>query len=200
MKKDKIINIILSITVVAGLFLSLLSFYLSNKRIKILNNKTELSEHMVGFWQRAESVQNEIEISFINGGWFHDSVLWMEYCSNDLVDNVLCLYYSDIHCMTCVDAEIQRLKRFSAMVGQKKVLLFADYNNEKDFLIFKRIHQMNFPVFKIELMNLPSCIKDLMMPCYFVLGEDLRPRNAFIADKQDSVRTLNYLNTIKRIL
>jgi len=62
------------------------------------------------------------------------------------------------------------------------------------------MHKLQLNSFKVELANMPAYFQNLRMSCYFILSKNLIPRMAFISDKQDSTRTIQYLNIVKTIL
>jgi hypothetical protein len=177
-----------------------ISNYSTKRKIDANNEKYKTIINKVQFWEYKNLIQDRIESQTFKNNWLQDTIAWKKYTDNVLFGNKLCYYYSEIHCNTCVDIELERLKKFAKKHGNANILVLVDYTEYKDFLIFKKINNIQFQAFKVNLQNMPKCIQELQYPCYFVLGRSLIPHLVFIPDKQDAESTFRYYSIVESML
>ena len=188
----------------------LFMFYYGNKQIteKISHMKQKIHKvnERLQFLVYKEETQNAIESYSLSKEWFVDSCEWNNYLKST-TGYFLCFYYSEINCLTCVESEIKRLKKIESDIGVDNILILVDYELERDYRLFMRINNIAFKTLKINKSNIPICIENLKMPFYFIAKNSTCAeiksaliKLVFIPEKQNSINTEYYLNTVKTII
>jgi hypothetical protein len=113
--------------------------------------------------------------------------------------NLLIYRYSDIHCNTCVETELESLQKyFDSKLGQ--IIILASYDNEKDFMLFKKLNKIKIPIYRIAHNAIDWTPEKLDMPYYFVLHSNGRVSNFYISNREYIDITNNYLKCVRLLL
>jgi hypothetical protein len=94
----------------------------------------------------------------------------------------LIVRYSYLNCNSCVDTVIKYATNFAQKNGNKKISVFADYTNTRDFYLFLRLNKNNLDIFRTA--GHVSKIDERNVPYMFVLNEDMTISHLFIPHKE----------------
>lgn len=113
--------------------------------------------------------QHEIEQQLLSAGllanviqWKDDLLLTDEQGQSVPFNQVLegntklVFRFSELSCNTCVDREVGNLKKVAAQVGANRIVVLASYRNLRDLVVFKRINQLEFPVYNVATEAFPA--------------------------------------------
>lgn len=103
---------------------------------------------------------------------------------------ILVFRYSELHCQVCVDSVITDLKKEFEEIGENNIIILSSYRSKSDLLLFKRMNQLDLPVYNINEESLSISIDQAKTPYMFVLDSNLTVNMIFIPEK-----TLPELNT-----
>jgi hypothetical protein len=105
--------------------------------------------------------------------------------------------YSELHCQECVNAQIKTLKDFANDIGYDNVLLLANYKNNNDLSVFKRLNQLrDMKIYQVDSLNIS--IEEFNLPYVFVVDKNMSVQLLFIPDKELSDLDTEYYKIIKR--
>jgi len=96
---------------------------------------------------------------------------------------LLFLRYSHLHCNLCVDHSLNYLKSLADSIGHENIVVLASYRTLRDLSLFKRINQINFPVYRIPENSTGIPADNYGFPYIFINDESLVVRNFHIPDK-----------------
>ena len=96
---------------------------------------------------------------------------------------LLLLRYSELHCNLCVDHSISYLKSLADSVGQDNIAILTSYRTIRDLFLFKRINQIDFPVYRIPENSLTIPADKYGFPYLFITDHTLVAKYIHIPDK-----------------
>lgn len=104
--------------------------------------------------------------------------------------------YSDLNCNTCVEAEFKNINQYLDKTNSNRLVILADYKNEDDLFRFKRLNQVEMPIYnsKNNKLNLP--VEGLNTPYFFIIDSTLVVRSLFIPNKAYPEFSKNYYTNI----
>jgi len=106
----------------------------------------------------------------------------------------LVLRYSEFVCQSCVDNQIELLKKFGEETGEQNVLIISTYDEIRNLIIFKRANQLNMDIYNIEKLKIPLDSENI--PYYFVIDESFTIKHVFIPNNGIVSLTEKYLDFI----
>jgi hypothetical protein len=116
--------------------------------------------------------------------------------SEVITEDVLVLYFSEVHCNLCVDAELKNLNKMMDSIGGKQIVILLHTMNERYFRKFTVEKNPTCPVYKTR--ERPAPLAELERPCYFILEKASgRMISVFMPQKEDVPATENYLEQIR---
>lgn len=92
--------------------------------------------------------------------------------------------YSGLNCNTCIEEEIINIKKYLSETKTQRLIIIADYKNEEDLFLFKRLHQIGIPIYNSRQNSLKLPIEALNTPYLFVTDSTLIIRSLFIPNKE----------------
>jgi hypothetical protein len=111
---------------------------------------------------------------------------------------VLVLRYSSTNCNTCYEKALNDMTDVFGETVQSTIVL-CSYLVERDFLIFKRVNQIKYPIYRIESDAFDWTVESYNIPYYFVLHPDMKISNVYIPNKSFPEMNGAYLESIKRL-
>lgn len=102
----------------------------------------------------------------------------------------LVLRYSELNCQSCVDAMLTQIQS-NSNISNENILLLAYYKNPAYLYQFKRMNQLQLPVYSIKNTGLPP--DTLNLPYFYLLDKDLRVSNVYIPEEGDTAAVADYL-------
>lgn len=115
----------------------------------------------------------------------------------DVIDSHrLVLRFSDINCNTCVEQEINNLRKFFSSPKNKSIMILATYRSMADLLKFKRINAIEFELYTISENQLPLLGEQISAPYMFVIDESLQVKFPFIPSKEFPDCSLSYYKAL----
>jgi len=102
--------------------------------------------------------------------------------------------YSNLHCHSCIDKQMDLLSKYSDSIDNDRIILFTYYQNLRDLFLFKRLNHIRFKTYNVKSLDIPC--EELQSPYFFVLDKNLKINDSFLPSKKDTILTINYLSTI----
>jgi hypothetical protein len=112
-------------------------------------------------------------------------------------DNRLVLRFSSADCVSCVNAQIDSLKKLSLQVGPENILLLANFDSPNDLKILKQKYALDMPLYNLSKAQVPSAFENVSGPYYFLLHKDLSTGMVFSPLPALPKCTGDYLTEIK---
>ncbi len=168
-------------------------------RREIIELQNEFSEitNKLNFLSLKEDIQWSGDGYQISDTIFVNSDKWEKFRTDSLNWPMLVFYYSGFHCNMCVDSEIQRLNKFSNIIGENHIMLFANYRTDRELMLFKRLNQIHYSSFRVR----DSAFKDFKTPFdgpfFFVVDKNLDIKKFFVPDKNNPQLTGKYFKNIE---
>ncbi|MDR2969857.1 MAG: hypothetical protein LBV32_09695 [Tannerellaceae bacterium] len=107
--------------------------------------------------------------------------------------------YSHKNCTPCYIEDLEMLQEeFSDSFDLLMVL--CSYQTERDFVIFKRLHQKKLPGYHIPIHAFDWIVEDYGNPYYFVLHPDMKISHVYVPNKIYPEFNRQYLEGVKRFL
>jgi hypothetical protein len=109
----------------------------------------------------------------------------------------LVAFISEAHCNTCVDYLLYYLTAISKKIGKENILIFGQYQNNRDFLArlyISELKDIEAYMVAIESQDIP--VVDYNIPFFFVTDSTLKIINLFVVDKSLDKMTIDYFNSI----
>lgn len=108
--------------------------------------------------------------------------------------------YSELNCNTCIDSLFSCINNHLNEQEKQYITILATYHNRNDLLTFKRINNLNYPIYGIDSLDIP--LENLNEPFIFILNDDYTISHLFIPHKERLQDTRRYfdiiLNDIKK--
>ncbi|MFT6215820.1 MAG: hypothetical protein ACJAS3_002220 [Roseivirga sp.] len=98
------------------------------------------------------------------------------------------LYISDIHCATCVDQEIEMIKK---IYNSEDIVIICNYKSQRDLKLYMYLHKFDFPTYLMQ-SKLSSFMESFTSPVYFKLNSEGKPTNVFFASISAPNRSKQY--------
>jgi len=113
--------------------------------------------------------------------------------------NLLVLRYSDIHCNTCIDEEVESLQKvFEGKL--EHVIILCSYNSERDFIAFRRLNRLRLQAYRIPHNAFDWVPEKTDKPYYFMVNPDNKVSNFYVPNRSYPNLTNNYLQSIRKLL
>lgn len=107
--------------------------------------------------------------------------------------------FSDISCSTCLDNEVQLINQLIDDIGEEKLIFLADYVRPQDIYVFKRLNQIEVPVYN-RLDNELGLSEELRGKIYvFVTDNTYKVRRFFIPHTKYPELSEAYYSSLKNI-
>lgn len=107
----------------------------------------------------------------------------------------LVFFHSEVNCNSCVESNIPFLNDFGDSIGKQNIIFLASYKQKRDLTVFKRINQIEFPVYNVVSTGL--AVEELNEPFFFVINDNQKAECVFVPIKEDSLHIMRYLNMVK---
>ncbi len=183
-----------------------LCFYFPNKIVEIKHAHGSLSEFVADVQMKEEFHQLNFELNHKMTGLIAPDV----FCAkngNDgellskMPDNRPLLIYRYTHksCTPCYVEDLEMLQSaFSDNVELLRVL--CSYQTERDFVVFKKIHQTKLPAYHIPVHAFDWTVENYEKPYCFVLHPDMKISHVYVPNKVYPAFNKQYLEGVKRFL
>src|SRR5699024_1686224 len=79
--------------------------------------------------------------------------------------------YSELNCMQCVDQEVANIKSLAQEIGKEHIIIAATYDSIRDLFLFKRINNLEFPVYKLPDEGFRLPLDQATVPFLFMIDE-----------------------------
>jgi len=113
--------------------------------------------------------------------------------------NLLVLRYTDIHCNTCVDVEVESLQKvFEGKL--EHVVILCSYNSEINFIAFRRLNRLKLQAYRIPHDAFDWVPEKIDKPYYFMVNADNKASNFYVPSRSYPNLTSNYLHSMKKLL
>ena len=102
--------------------------------------------------------------------------------------------YSELNCNVCIDSLFSCIDNHLNKKEKQQIHILASYHNRNDLLIFKRINNLSYPIYRIDSLGIS--LENLNEPFIFVLNKDYSISHLFIPHKERPQDTRRYLNIV----
>lgn len=107
------------------------------------------------------------------------------------------LRINDSNCTLCIEAELEEIKLFNALLNAPSIAIFATFKSKRSLkLMLVGLEGLNIPVFLLEDMELELPVDQINAPYYFTLTRDLIVNNTFIPIKGLDTISKSYFQAI----
>lgn len=168
-----------------------------SQQVQQKTNKKEVNDLIANkYWWELNSQGQRLSSLQVTGDLLEDQ---SPHSLADLIgqDHKLVMRYSELHCDVCVDETMKQLKRFTEEIGQDQVLLISSYANPRDMYTFKRLNQIQLPLYNLGEQKLDLRAEEADVPYLFVIGPDQKVDLVFLAYKEAPELLSRYLNIVK---
>ncbi|MDR9418794.1 hypothetical protein [Gracilimonas sp.] len=117
---------------------------------------------------------------------------------SDLLETEYKLFFnfSDINCTTCINQEVKNIKLFSDSVGVDRIVLLANYRNERALTIFKRMNGLKNKIYNLDSSTLGLPIENYNLPFYFIANESGIAKHVFVPEKERADLSRKYYQSM----
>lgn len=112
--------------------------------------------------------------------------------------SLLILFYTELGCNVCVDSIIRNMQNVFKRNDSSNIVILASYFEERNYVLFKKLNNIQYPIYNIKSNKLNLPIEENKVPFLFVIDSTLTANCVFIPEKSMPLRTKNYLEIIKR--
>ncbi len=102
--------------------------------------------------------------------------------------------YSRLDCELCIDSVLSIIKKIKGETKVPELIVIADFQNNRDFLIKDKHKKHPYPVYNIANGNLGLPVENKNLPFLFILSEDFKATKVFIPFKEVPYQTNEYIN------
>ena len=102
--------------------------------------------------------------------------------------------YSELNCNVCIDSLFSCIDNHLNKKEKQQIHILASYHNRNDLLIFKRINNLSYPIYRTDSLGIS--LENLNEPFIFVLNKDYSISHLFIPHKERPQDTRRYLNIV----
>lgn len=114
---------------------------------------------------------------------------------------LLAVRISPLSCSVCVDSTMISVRRFIKENNlNNRIIIFTSYHTERDLILFRRLHQIDFEVLNIIEDEITLPVEKHKIPYMFILDSSLISKSLFIPEKTILGLTDKYLESIKKYL
>ena len=158
-----------------------------------LNNQTLLSQLRYQFYNEGIVIDKEIELV---PDYNEDETIELK----ELVQNerVLVLNFSEITCRSCIESEIEKIKRISKVIGPENVIILSSYERNSDLLIFKRLNRLTLPIYNRRDKNLGLQLDESKASIFILDSTSFKTELFFIPDKDTTKLSDEYYSIVKK--
>ncbi len=112
-----------------------------------------------------------------------------EWIIRDLIipDRIF-LYISDIQCNTCIDQELDMIKKF---YKSGEIILLCKYQSERDLKLYLKLNKFEYPSYFIK-SEVSSLMERFTSPVYFRLSSEAKPTSVFFASISTPDKSIQY--------
>lgn len=195
MTKQKILQIVIAFLILLDLFMifkiNQINIELNDiiQNNSLLKNKNDLLKEQVLKSVFAEKI---VWADSVNVFSANDSFSINELIGNE---NKLVLWFSELSCRSCVDAQYQILVENSNNINFENVVLLTSSKSTKIISPFKRVNEISKEVFSTKF-DFYSGNMTPNSPFYFVIGKNLEMSDIFYPEKDNLELTESYLDAI----
>lgn len=111
----------------------------------------------------------------------------------------LILRISEFQCNSCIDSTLLLLNKYSSVL-QNKAIVIASIIGTRNRIVFKRVHNLNFPFYYIDEKSLQLNAEKGITPYFFMLDSSLTSDLVFVPDKTKTELTDFYLKKVISVL
>ena len=115
-------------------------------------------------------------------------------CAWDCSRSRIIIRYSELNCNVCIDSLFSCIDNHLNKKEKQQIHILASYHNRNDLLIFKRINNLSYPIYRIDSLGIS--LENLNEPFIFVLNKDYSISHLFIPHKERPQDTRRYLNIV----
>jgi len=105
--------------------------------------------------------------------------------------------YSELNCMQCVDQEVANIKSLAQEIGKEHIIIAATYDSIRDLFLFKRINNLEFPVYKLPDEGFRLPLDQANVPFLFMIDEEFQSKLVFVPEKNLPSMSEQYYDIIK---
>lgn len=109
----------------------------------------------------------------------------------------LVFHYSELNCMQCVDQEVGKIKKLAQKIGRENILIVATYDNIRDLFLFKRVNNLELPVYKLPDEGIGLPLEKANVPFLFIIDEEFKSKLVFVPEKTLPAMSEKYYGIIK---
>ncbi|SDT52176.1 Protein of unknown function [Mucilaginibacter mallensis] len=113
--------------------------------------------------------------------------------------NKVILRFSPSDCLSCVNAQIDSIKRLSLSIGSKNILLLVNYNSQNDLKILKKKYALGISIYNLPSERVSSSFETVPGPYFFLLSKDLSSSMVFTPSSTLPKCTSDYLAEIQAV-
>jgi hypothetical protein len=106
----------------------------------------------------------------------------------------LVLKNSENGCSLCIENEIDIIKKYISLIGNKNIVVITSNTNTRRLINFKRMNNINFDVFSCDNLGLPFEKKDNLF--VFIGDSSLTVKHFFIPEKTLPKLSESYYSSI----
>ena len=197
--KNKKYFLTISFILVFGFDIVLLSF-----NLKLKTDKDIVEKQNMNLIIKNNNIQKQVLQSIFSDmkRWDDDRQL---YTSTDTIkiddllngQNKLVLWFSQLNCRSCIDAQYEMLIEMIEDIGNDNVLLITTSSNARIISPFKRVNSISKEVYSTNA-EFDKGEMNLNIPCYFVIDKHKMISNVFYPDKDNKELTKRYLEIVAK--
>jgi hypothetical protein len=205
-----------SILVIPLLIFTIIAFYFFYNQIKInqrssqdlLNekNKSEFLSYQQAYLQKVINVsqaENNREYDFsiikyfeINDNGHSNAKPLLSFIKND--KKTLIIRYTEIGCNSCTDSTFAILENNKSELAKKyNINILVDFSNIDAYLKWKKVSEINYPIFWLEKGQLPFEVEKGNNSYFFVLNSSNTVNDFFIPDSKFSSFIKTYFTNLQ---
>lgn len=195
MTKQKIMQVIIVLLILLDLFMMFKINQINIELNDIIKNNSQLI------------TKNDFLREQVLKSVFAEKIVWADsvnvYSATDSFSikelignqNKLVLWFSELSCRSCVDAQYQTLVENSNDINFENIVLLTSSKSTRIISPFKRVNEITKEVYSTKF-DFYSGNMTLNSPCYFIMGKNLEMSDIFYPEKDNLELTESYLNAI----
>ena len=110
----------------------------------------------------------------------------------------LVIRYTEIGCNSCSDSTIRAISSNKSLREFFDIIFFVDFSNYDAYLKWRKIAEINDPVFWVEKGSLPFTLEQLDDSYLYTVDEDFKPNNFFVPNSRLPYYIKIYLTHISK--
>lgn len=104
--------------------------------------------------------------------------------------------YNEFACSPCIFEEMGNINTLAQKIGKKNIIVLTSYQNHRDFLISKKVNNIDLPIYNTPLNSLENTIEKYSIPYIFLLDSNWTVDHLFIPNKNVLFLTDEYFQDI----